>query len=475
MALSGSKGKSLPKRLSAQRVRELVAEAMTQSDEEVDLSSSDSEYELSNDGDSETEISRPSNDQSSTRSISPQPEPGPSGEGPSGQRPAKRARTTPPTTTRSTTTTTAVDDVKWRVVSTNLGLETTNNFRFLPKCEPGMNANLDEASTPLTCFKTLLTDEICDDLIIAINDYAKIQVQKNTPARRRSIYASWVPITNYELIKFIGVVQAMGIDKRPAIRDYFSPKRPSLYTPWFHQMFTRERFESIYHTMLHVCEPDAVGKNKIEPFLDDLVSSSFQAAYTPFQEVSIDEMIVGWKGRWKYKQYNAAKPHHIKSFGLVDSPSGYVVNLMTYFGSETSYDPDIDENSGNAIKIIDTLLKPIGQGYHIFADRWYTTTALVKHLSKSKHYYTGTVQKNRVGLPQEIRKNQLKLIHMESRFWLEENNTMMCVAWRDKKANKRVIVMSTKAEVVSVVDKVKEKPGVIHSYNFNGGLLRTPV
>ena len=40
---------------------------------------------------------------------------------------------------------------------------------------------------------------------------------------------------------------------------------------------------------------------------------------------------------------------------------------------------------------------------------------------------------------------------------------MMCVAWRDKKANKPVIVMSTKAEVVSG----KEKPGVVHSYNFN--------
>ena len=224
------------------------------------------------DGDSDTEMSRPSNDQSSTtRSISPQPEPGPSGEGPSG---AKRARTTPSTTSRSTST--AVDDVKWRVVRTDFGLETTNNFRFLPKREPGMNANLDEASTPLTCFKTLFTDEICNALIIAINDYAKLQVNKNTPARKRSIYASWVPITYYELIKFIGVVQAMGIDKRPAIRDYFTPNRPSLYTPWYHQMFTRERFESIYHTMFHVCEADAVGKNKIEPFSDDLSRLSKQ-------------------------------------------------------------------------------------------------------------------------------------------------------------------------------------------------------
>ena len=261
----------------------------------------------------------------------------------------------------------------------------------------------------------------------------------------------------------------MGIDKRAAVRDYFS-STPSQFTPWYHQMFDRERFEVIYHTMLHVGEPDATGKTKIEPFVNRLIDS-YNNAFTPYQEFSMDEMIIGWKGHWKYKQYNASKPHkyHIKSFGLVDSATGYVLNLLTYYGAETSYDPDLDVDchGSNSVKIMDTLLKPIGSGYHIFADRWYTTMNLLDYLISKKQYFTGTFQANRVGFPDEIHSKQLKLNYMEHKFWLSEDNKMMCVAWRDKKANKPVYVTSTKGKVENVTVKGKQKPAVIHSYNFS--------
>ncbi|GFR90856.1 hypothetical protein ElyMa_004314200 [Elysia marginata] len=48
---------------------------------------------------------------------------------------------------------------------------------------------------------------------------------------------------------------------------------------------------------------------------------------------------------------------------------------------------------------------------------------------------------------------------MEHKFWLTEDSKMMCVAWRDKKANKPVFVTSTKGKVENVA--------VIHSYNFS--------
>ncbi|GFO42195.1 hypothetical protein PoB_006870000 [Plakobranchus ocellatus] len=82
-------------------------------------------------------------------------------------------------------------------------------------------------------------------------------------------------------------------------------------------------------------------------------------------------MILGYKKRWQYKQFNASKPdkYHIKSFALVDSSCGYVI--LTYYGKNTSYHPDSDPDSGMAIRIFDTLLKDVGTRYHIFADRWY--------------------------------------------------------------------------------------------------------
>lgn len=112
---------------------------------------------------------------------------------------------------------------------------------------------------------------------------------------------------------------------------------------------------------------------------------------------------MGWKGRWKYKQFNASKPHkyHVKSFGLVDSSTGYVLIILTYYGTDTSYDPTLEvaSNGSNAIKIFHTLLQPVGTGYHIFTDRRYTTRQLVDYLLEKGYNYTGTVQMNRIIFP----------------------------------------------------------------------------
>ena len=81
--------------------------------------------------------------------------------------------------------------------------------------------------------------------------------------------------------------------------------------------------------------------------MNELVTQ-FQAAFYPFENVAIDKMVIGWKGRWKYKQYNAGKPnkYHIKKFSLCDSTTGCVCNILTYFGAETSYDPGLAGREG---------------------------------------------------------------------------------------------------------------------------------
>ncbi|GFR98905.1 PiggyBac transposable element-derived protein 4 [Elysia marginata] len=114
----------------------------------------------------------------------------------------------------------------------------------------------------------------------------------------------------------------------------------SFRTPFYGQMFARERFETLYSTRLHVGAPDAEGKNKTEPF--NMLITQFNVALhrTNMSQWMRIEMVLGFKGRFAPKQYYAAKPKkHIKSFGLVDSSTGYVCNILTYFGANTSYDP----------------------------------------------------------------------------------------------------------------------------------------
>ena len=130
----------------------------------------------------------------------------------------------------------------------------------------------------------------------------------------------------------------MGIDQKPAIGDYWSTNPPD-YIHWYHQIFQRPRLEAIYHTMLH-CSDDnkAVKKKKVELFIEVLLRN-YREAFYPFQDLSLNEMVIGWQERCK--QFNAAKPkkYHIKVFGLCHSTTSYVLNLLTHYGKETSYNP----------------------------------------------------------------------------------------------------------------------------------------
>ena len=75
---------------------------------------------------------------------------------------------------------------------------------------------------------------------------------------------------------------------------------------------------------------------KLRPFLDPLLKS-FQKTYHPGREVSIDESMIGFKGRLSFIQYMPKKPTKwgMKAFVLADSKTGYTYNWRLYTGIHT--------------------------------------------------------------------------------------------------------------------------------------------
>ena len=130
--------------------------------------------------------------------------------------------------------------------------------------------------------------------------------------------------------------------------------------------------------MLHVnsIRDEKSKKDKIEPFLNKLLQN-FQRAYYPDKNLLLDEMVVKWKSRSKFKMYNHSKPekYHIKTFGLCDSHTEYADKILIYFGKETSYQEDVPGRRSE--KIFEYLQQPVGSGHHVFADRYYTTNSLI--------------------------------------------------------------------------------------------------
>ena len=119
--------------------------------------------------------------------------------------------------------------------------------------------------------------------------------------------------------------------------------------------------------------------------------------------------------------------------------------------------------------VMHLLNKYIHKGYHLFTDRYYTSLPLAQTLQDTNTLFTGTSQRERVDIPDDIRAG-VTLADGEVKAFRCER--LMCLAWRNKTKKVPVIMVSTacSAQITSVTSRngrSEDKPLVVHTYNTN--------
>lgn len=212
------------------------------------------------------------------------------------------------------------------------------------------------------------------------------------------------------------------------------------------------------------------------------MDNKYREHYCPSSNISVDESTVGFKGKIVFKCYNKLKPIKwgLRIYVLADSINGYICALEPYFGSITTQNlirPDQPFTVRIVLHLVNKLLDNSDPtGLHVFTDRFYTSYILAQELLKLNIHLTGTIQTNRVGLPDAIKKKATQDVEKYSVTALRKDNTLV-LAWRDKRI---VTMLSTycdnKSEPVERFVKSSEpevvmKPSVICMYNkFMGGV-----
>ena len=176
----------------------------------------------------------------------------------------------------------------------------------------------------------------------------------------------WSNITPEEMRKFLGLIILMGQVRKENIRDYWSTD-PTISTPIFPRTMSRNRFESIWQAW-HFSDnsqqtQDSGRLLKIWPVYEYFVQKF--RVYSPKQELSLDETMIPWRGRLKFRTYNPGK---ITKYGVLvrivcDAVSGYICNMEIY--------------SAEGKKLEDTVLslldRNLGQNHHIYQDTIFIT------------------------------------------------------------------------------------------------------
>lgn len=147
------------------------------------------------------------------------------------------------------------------------------------------------------------------------------------------------------------------------------------------------------------------GLDKLAPIrsIFDLFVEKCTSAYTPCENVTIDEKLEAFRGRCGFRQYIPSKPNRygLKVYALVDSKTFYTCNLEVYVGSQPE-GPYAQDNSPSSV--VQRLVEPLRNSRrNVTCDNWFTSIPLVRNLySDYKLTFLGTIRKNKREIPLEL-------------------------------------------------------------------------
>ena len=161
--------------------------------------------------------------------------------------------------------------------------------------------------TAVDFFMQMFDEDLFKHIVEQTNLYASL----HPPS---AAHYEWYDTSVEELKAFFGTVILMGITKLPSIEDYWSTV-PELGAPHIVRAFPINCFKHIIvalhfndnSTALLRIDPNYDKLHKVRPITESILSKC-KSLYNPGRENSVDEAMVGFKGRSSLKQYMPDKP-----------------------------------------------------------------------------------------------------------------------------------------------------------------------
>lgn len=191
----------------------------------------------------------------------------------------------------------------------------------------------------------------------------------------------------------------------------------------------------------------------------DLFISNVQKYYTPGVNLTIDEMLVPFRGKCRFRMYMPNKPakYGLKILCLCDSRTFYLYNAFVYTGRDDTTDRTLSIPTQTVLK----LITPIeGTNRNITCDNWFMSVELCNVLKAKSLTVVGTLKQNKPQIPPEFKKNRKRAVS-SSIFGHNENIT---ICSHVPKRNRAVVLLSTMHQDQKI-DETTNKPDIIMDYN----------
>ncbi|CAF3400621.1 unnamed protein product, partial [Rotaria sp. Silwood2] len=232
-------------------------------------------------------------------------------------------------------------------------------------------------SSSIQTFKRLFCDKVFNLILEQTNIYGR---QNNAKAGDMT---RWIDITKSQLEKFIGINIIMGYCRNPSIDSYWSTDE-SFRNERISTSMPRNIFKRILGNIhlvdnSHAEEQKELASDKlykVSNFLK-LLKYNFQTHFDLGEKLTIDEMMIKFKGRSSLKQYIKQKPikRGYKVWVLADTSTGYVYNFEIYSGKSVERQTPLAEH------VVWSLTRELSMKFHhLYFDNFFTLPLLVEQL-----------------------------------------------------------------------------------------------
>ena len=333
--------------------------------------------------------------------------------------------------------------------------------------------------TPREVFDLFITRSMVDTLVQSTNKRIQETINKLGDALEDDDTKPFVRTTDAEeiyalfgLFYFRGL---LGVNLK-AVHRLFSDRYGH---PVFGGTISRNRFSFLSG---HLCFDDpsnrwerwvtdrfAAFRNIFEEFNDNCSKHLIPSEY-----LSMDETLYPMRTRIAFRQYNPSKP---AKYGLLfkslnDARVSYTYRSFVYAGKPQQLPAQhyVSGNENYVKGLIEAVDQKQGlQGRNLSMDRLYTSINLAQWLLQKRMTCIGTMQQNRVGIPEDLKKTNDRELLGTRQLWEKTKSDLVLTSYvvSSSKGKKNVLVLSTTKPLQGVTrDDGCRNPAVIKLYDF---------
>lgn len=333
---------------------------------------------------------------------------------------------------------------------------------------PGVKGVAKNMKSELEIWQLFFPDTLLSEIVANTNLFIQ-----NSALKYQSNPTFIKPTDIDEIKSLIGLFYLAGVFKagRTNIDEFWQRDGTGLDIFWITMSLQRFRFlvQSIRFDNKET-RNDRIKFDKLAPirFIFDSFILNCKTHYSLGDYVTIDEMLIAFRGRCSFRMYIPSKPakYGIKVFNLCDARTAYSFNLEVYLGEQPDGPYKLSNKPEDVVK---RLCVPIyNSNRNITIDNWFGSYNLaISMLKDHKLTIVGTLRKNKKELPINFTNSKDRSVY-SSLFGFQENCTI--VSYVPKK-NKCVILLSTMHHDNSIDDTtgILQKPEMITLYNMTKG------